>query len=106
MLFPGRATSPRSCWRRAPRSRFGSDKLLHPLTLRGATLPLAAHSLLPWLETFGHVTVVIRPGAETFCARSNPRWAKPGRHRINWIRMRECRAGHGVQPGLRRARKP
>ena len=48
--------------------RFGSDKLLHPVTLRGVTLPLAAHSFLPWLETFGHATVVVRPGAEIFCS--------------------------------------
>ncbi len=46
--------------------RFGSDKLLHPVTLRGVTLPLAAHSLLPWLETFERTTVVVRPGAERF----------------------------------------
>jgi molybdenum cofactor cytidylyltransferase len=46
--------------------RFGSDKLLHPLTLRGVTLPLAAHSLLPWLEAFGQVSVVVRPGANMF----------------------------------------
>ena len=48
--------------------RFGSDKLLHPLTLRGVTMPLAAHSLLPWLETFGQITVVVRAGAESFCS--------------------------------------
>lgn len=48
-------------------SRFGSDKLLHPLTRHGVTLPLAAHSLLPWLEVFGHVTVVVRPASELFC---------------------------------------
>lgn len=30
-------------------------------------MPLAAHSLLPWLETCGRVTVVIRSGAEKFC---------------------------------------
>ncbi|HSM98165.1 MAG TPA: nucleotidyltransferase family protein [Gallionella sp.] len=46
--------------------RFGSDKLLHPLTLRGATMPLAAHSLLPWLETFRQISVVVRPGANVF----------------------------------------
>ncbi len=46
--------------------RFGSDKLLHPVKLRGVTLPLAAHSLLPWLETFERTTVVVRPGAERF----------------------------------------
>jgi molybdenum cofactor cytidylyltransferase len=48
--------------------RFGSDKLLHPVTLQGVTLPLAAHSLLPWLETFGRATVVVRPGSEAFCS--------------------------------------
>jgi len=46
--------------------RFGSDKLLHPLLLRGATLPLAAHSLLPWLESFGQISVVVRPGSNVF----------------------------------------
>ncbi len=46
--------------------RFGSDKLLHPVTRHGVTMPLAAHSLLPWLETFGHATVVVRPMAEAF----------------------------------------
>ncbi len=49
-------------------SRFGSDKLLHPVTLQGVTLPLAAHSLLPWLKTFEHTTVVVRPGSEVFCS--------------------------------------
>ncbi|VVC84150.1 nucleotidyltransferase family protein [Sideroxydans sp. CL21] len=47
-------------------SRFGSDKLLHPVTLQGVTLPLAAHSLLPWLENFEQITVVVRPGSEAF----------------------------------------
>ena len=45
--------------------RFGSDKLLHPLTLNGRTMPLAAHSLLSWLEVFERVCVITRPGAET-----------------------------------------
>ncbi len=49
--------------------RFGSDKLLHPLTLLGQTLPLAAHSLLPWIAIFGQVTVVVRPAATLFCNR-------------------------------------
>ncbi len=47
--------------------RFGSDKLLHPVTLHAVTMPLAAHSLMPWLETFGQVTVVVRPDAGNFC---------------------------------------
>jgi molybdenum cofactor cytidylyltransferase len=49
--------------------RFGSDKLLHPLMLQGVTIPLAAHSLLPWLLNFEHVTVVVRPGLEEFCRK-------------------------------------
>lgn len=41
--------------------RFGADKLLHPLTLHGITLPLAVHSLRPWLKVFPQVTVVVAP---------------------------------------------
>jgi molybdenum cofactor cytidylyltransferase len=67
--------------------RFGSDKLLHPVTLRGVTLPLAAHSLLPWLETFGHATVVVRPGAETFCSAIETALGAIKSAPIRWI---EC----------------
>jgi molybdenum cofactor cytidylyltransferase len=48
--------------------RFGADKLLHPLTLHDVTLPLAAHSLLPWLEVFGQITVVVRPESQALCS--------------------------------------
>ena len=44
--------------------RFGSNKLLHPITLNEVTLPLAAMSLLPWTKVFGKVTVVTQPNAE------------------------------------------
>ncbi len=47
--------------------RFGSDKRLYSLTRKGVTLPLAAHSLLPWLATFGAITVVVRPDSAAFC---------------------------------------
>ncbi len=62
------------------------------------TLPLAAHSLLPWLETFGHVTVVIRPGAETFCAAIESALGETGSAPINWI---ECaNAAQGMASSL------
>lgn len=67
--------------------RFGSDKLLHPVTLRGVTMPLAAHSLLPWLETFGQITVVVRPGAESFCNAIETALGEIKSAPINWI---EC----------------
>ena len=73
--------------------RFGSDKLLHPVTLRGVTLPLAAHSLWSWLDTFGHVSVVVRPGAETFCGaiESALRAIKSGT--IHWIACADAAQG-------------
>jgi molybdenum cofactor cytidylyltransferase len=73
--------------------RFGSDKLLHPLTLRGVTLPLAAHSLLPWLETFGHITVVVRPGAETFCSAIEIALGEIRSAQICWIECADAAQG-------------
>ena len=73
--------------------RFGSDKLLHPLTLHGVTLPLAAHSLLPWLETFGHVTAVVRPGAETFCSAIETALGAIKSAQIRWIECADAAQG-------------
>ncbi|MTI64801.1 nucleotidyltransferase family protein [Methylophaga sp.] len=41
-------------------SRFGSDKLLHPIAIQGERKPLIFHSLYPWLTIFSNVDVVIR----------------------------------------------
>ena len=65
--------------------RFGSDKLLHPVTLHGVTLPLAAHSLLPWLEEFGHATVVVRPSAEAFCSAVETALGASNSAQIRWV---------------------
>ena len=43
--------------------RFGSDKLLHRVTLCGHAMPLLALSLLPWLDVFEKVCVVVRKDA-------------------------------------------
>ena len=67
--------------------RFGSDKLLHAVLLRGVTLPLAAHSLLPWLEAFGHATVVVRPGADAFCSAIETALGENKSAQIRWV---EC----------------
>jgi molybdenum cofactor cytidylyltransferase len=78
--------------------RFGSDKLLHPLTLRGATLPLAAHSLLPWLETFEQISIVVRPGAKVFRSAIEAALGigKGGANKsaaINWIECADAAQG-------------
>jgi molybdenum cofactor cytidylyltransferase len=73
--------------------RFGSDKLLYPLTLRGVTLPLAAHSLLPWLEAFGQVSVVVRPGSNVFRSAINASLGADKSAAINWISCAEAAQG-------------
>jgi molybdenum cofactor cytidylyltransferase len=67
--------------------RFGSDKLLHSIALHGVSLPLVAHSLRPWLETFGHVNVVIKPGAETLCSGIETALGAGKSAQIYWV---EC----------------
>jgi molybdenum cofactor cytidylyltransferase len=73
--------------------RFGSDKLLHPLALRGVKLPLAAHSLLPWLETFEQITVVVRAGAESFCNAIETALGETRSATINWIECNDAAQG-------------
>jgi len=65
--------------------RFGSDKLLHPVTLNGVTLPLAAHSLLPWFDSFEHITVVVRPEAKEFCSAIDTVLGATKASAIRWV---------------------
>jgi molybdenum cofactor cytidylyltransferase len=65
--------------------RFGADKLLHPLERHGATLPLAALSLLPWLEVFSHVTIVIKPDTELFCSTLETSLGAINSAKIRWV---------------------
>ncbi len=87
--------------------RFGSDKLLHPVTLDGVTLPLAAHSLLPWLEAFGHITVVVRPGAEAFCNAVQTAFGATKATAIRWSVCEEAVRGmaHSLTCGVRANRE-
>lgn len=65
--------------------RFGSDKLLHPVTLHGVTMPLAAHSLLPWLETFGQITVVVRQNSQALCNAAVDALGTSRSEAIRWL---------------------
>jgi molybdenum cofactor cytidylyltransferase len=73
--------------------RFGSDKLLHRLTLHGVTMPLAAHSLLPWLEKFSQVTVVVRTESDTFCRAIESALELKQSTKINWIACADAHLG-------------
>ena len=53
------------------------------------TLPLAAHSLLPWLEIFGRTTVVVRPGSEAFCSAITTALGSTRSAAIHW-RVCDC----------------
>jgi len=65
--------------------RFGSDKLLHPITLDGITMPIAAHSLKRWLEVFGQITVVIRQDSEKLCCEINDALGKQRATALHWV---------------------
>ena len=65
--------------------RFGSEKLLHPVTLHGVTLPLAAHSFFPWFETFEVITVVVKPEAEAFCRTVETALGAAKSSAIRWV---------------------
>lgn len=82
--------------------RFGTDKLLHPLTLNGITLPLAAHSLLPWMQVFGEITVVTRPAATAFCSVLASALASTlGKQHANVMRWVACAdAAHGMAASI------
>lgn len=79
--------------------RFGSDKLLHPLTQQGMTRPLAAHSLLPWLEAFAHVTVVVRPGADAFCRAIETALGAASAAAIRWVVCTDAAQGIAASLG-------
>lgn len=74
-------------------SRFGSDKLLHAVTLNNVTLPLAAHSLLPWLKNFGRVTVVVRPASQIFCAAIETALGTTRAAAIRWLVCQDAARG-------------
>jgi molybdenum cofactor cytidylyltransferase len=79
--------------------RFGSDKLLYPLMLQGVTMPLAAHSLLPWLLNFEHVTVVVRPGLEDFCKEIEGALGLAKAARIRWTVCENAAQGMAASIG-------
>ena len=82
--------------------RFGSDKLLYPVTRHGVTLPLAAHSLLPWLETFGHITVVVSPDSQAFCSTLENALGSTYETRLNWVVCSDAAQGmaHSIACGV------
>jgi molybdenum cofactor cytidylyltransferase len=65
--------------------RFGSNKLLHPIMLDGVTLPIAAFSLMPWIEVFEQLTVVVRNESERFCIEINNALGKQRAAKLRWV---------------------
>jgi molybdenum cofactor cytidylyltransferase len=56
-------------------------------------LPLAAHSLLPWLETFGKISVVVRPGQNVFRSAIEAALGAGKSAQINWIACADAAQG-------------
>ncbi len=74
-------------------SRFGANKLLYPLTLGGVTKPLIVHSLLPWLEVFGQITVVVSNNSDQFCNEINTELGKLNATAIRWLECENSTTG-------------
>jgi molybdenum cofactor cytidylyltransferase len=87
-------------------SRFGADKLLHPVTRFGVTLPLAAHSLLPWLKALGPVTVIVRPESQAFCRAIENALGSTYTARFNWFVCADAAQGmaHSIACGVQENR--
>jgi molybdenum cofactor cytidylyltransferase len=56
-------------------------------------LPLAAHSLLPWLETFARITVVVRPGSDIFRTAIETALGKSKAAQLRWIECEDAEQG-------------
>ncbi len=79
--------------------RFGSNKLLHPLTLKGVTSPLIAHSLRPWLEVFAQVTVVVKPDSQLFCSEVEAALGGDKSVGIRWLVCVDANVGMSASLG-------
>lgn len=70
--------------------RFGTDKLLYPVTLHGVRQPLIVHSLQPWITLFAQVSVVVPPESDAL------RFALEGyAYAIRWVVCEEASSGMG-----------
>ena len=74
--------------------RFGTDKLLHPLTLQGKTRPLVVHALKPWLQVFERVTVVVSPQCDALRSAATKAYGDA----IDWVACPD--AAHGMSHSL------
>ena len=76
--------------------RFGGDKLAHVLKIDGTARPVAAHSLLPWLQHFERVTVVVRPDAASLRTAVTQALGRPMSSRLDWLPCPEAASGMGA----------
>lgn len=78
--------------------RFGGNKLLYPYRFNGRELPLIAHALVPWLQTFTQVTIVVRPGAMELRQAVESAFPDEAVSAVRWV---ECaNAGRGMSASL------
>lgn len=73
--------------------RFGADKLLHPVGKGDEAMPLAARSLLPWLQAFLQVTVVVREESERLQAAVIQALGPERAQHVHWQRSPDADLG-------------
>jgi len=75
-------------------SRFGSDKLLHELTIAGKSQTLIQHTLELWFSVFDEIYIVIRPDNQLL-KNTMLHWAGLHQKKINLIECQQAELGMG-----------
>jgi molybdenum cofactor cytidylyltransferase len=73
--------------------RFGSNKLLHSITHDGVTNPLIVYALLPWLEVFEKITIVVGNDSEPFCSEIDSVLGRLNSAAIHWVECKNSKSG-------------
>jgi molybdenum cofactor cytidylyltransferase len=75
--------------------RFRSNKLLEPLTLGETTMPLLAHAIMPWLQLFKQVNVVVNAQSETLIHEVSQALPE-STNQVNWLVCENAHNGMGA----------
>lgn len=75
--------------------RFGSNKLLEPLTLAGSTMPVLAHAIKPWLQLFPQINIVVNANSEAL-QKCVLKALPEANSKLQWLICEDSDAGMGT----------
>ncbi|BCM25073.1 nucleotidyltransferase family protein [Methyloradius palustris] len=78
--------------------RFGSNKLLEPMTLDESTMPMLAHSIKPWLQVFDRINIVVNVNSDAL-QKAVCQALPEAVNQLRWLVCENANAGIGVSLG-------